>query len=82
MLLLLVPGIQSGQHYHVCQNTILVNKWMAKYQHQLNDTRQYWAQLKRAKWVSMLGLKARFHSIQLKHASSYNLTFVTHLAKF
>ena len=32
MLLLLVPGIQSGQPYWVCQNIFLVNKQMANYQ--------------------------------------------------
>ena len=41
MLLLLVPGIQSGQPYQVCQNIVLVIKWMAKYQYQLNDMRWY-----------------------------------------
>ena len=43
ILLLLIPGVQSGQPYWVCQNTVLVNKWTAKYQCQLNDMRQYWA---------------------------------------
>ena len=41
MPLLLVPGIQSGQLYRVCQNIVPVNKWMAEYQYQLNDTRRY-----------------------------------------
>ena len=41
MPLLLIPGIQSVQHYWVYQNIILVNKWMAKYQYQLKNIRQY-----------------------------------------
>ena len=40
--LLLVPGIQSRQPYWAYQNIVLVNKRMAKYQYQLNDTRYYW----------------------------------------
>ena len=31
MPLLLVQGIQSGQPYWLCQNIILVSKWMAEY---------------------------------------------------
>ena len=78
MPLLLVPGIQSRQPYLVCQNIVLVNKQMAEYQYQLNDMRQYQAQLRRAKWVSMLDLKAGFHNIPFESAFSYNSTFVTH----
>ena len=55
---------------------------MAKYQYQLNDTRQYWAYSGRAKWVSMLDLKASFYNIPFESASSYNTTFVTHWGKF
>ena len=36
--MLLVLGIQSRQPYWVCQNIVLVNKWMAKYQYKLYDT--------------------------------------------
>ena len=78
MPLLLVPGVQSGQPYRVCQNIILVNKQTAKYQYQLNDTRRYRAQLGWAKWVSLLDLKAGFHNIAFEATSSYDLTFVTH----
>ena len=55
---------------------------MAEYQYQLNDTRRYRAQLGRAKWVSMLDLKAGFHNIPFKATSSYDSTFVTHRGKF
>ena len=55
---------------------------MAEYQYQLNDMRRYRAQLGRAKWVSMLDLKAGFHNIPFKATSSYDSTFVTHRGKF
>ena len=82
MPLLLVPGVQSGQPYRVCQNIIPVNKWTAEYQYQLNNTRRYRAQLGWAKWVSMLDLKAGFHNIPFEATSSYDSTFVTHRGKF
>ena len=82
MLLLLVPGIQSGQPYRVCQNTVPVHKWMAKYQYQLNNMRQYQVQLKWTKWISMLDLKAGFYNILFESTSFYNSTFVTHWVKF
>ena len=44
--------------------------------------RSYRAQLGRAKWVSMLDLKAGFHNIPFETTSSYNSTFVTHRGKF
>ena len=44
--------------------------------------KQYWAQLGRAKWVSMLDLKAGFYNVPFKSASSYDSTFVTHWGKF
>ena len=80
--MLLVLSIQSGQPYWVCQNIVMVNKWMTKYQYQLNDMRWYWAQLEWAKWVSMLALKAGFYSIPFKSTSFYNSTFVTHKGNF
>ena len=82
MPLLLVPGAQSGQPYWVCQNIVLVNKWTAEYWYQLNNMRQYQVQLWRAKWVSMLDLKAGFHNILFKSAFSYDSTFITHWGKF
>ena len=63
MLLLLVPDIQSGQPYQVCQNIVPITKQIAEYQYQLTDTRWYRVQLKWAKWASMLGLKAGFYNI-------------------
>ena len=81
-LLLLVPGIQSGQPYWVWQNIVPVNKWMDKYKYELNDMRQFWAQLGRAKWISMLDLKAGFHNILFESTSSYDLAFVTYQGKF
>ena len=42
----------------------------------------YWVQLGRAKWVSMLDLKAGFHNIPFESTSSYDSTFVTHQGKF
>ena len=47
--LLLVLGVQSMQPYRVCQNIVLVSKWMAEYQYQPNDTRWHQAQIGRAK---------------------------------
>ena len=80
--LLLIPDVQSGQPCWVCQNTIWVNKWMSEYLYQLNNTRWYQVQLRWAKWVSMLYLKASFHNIPFEYNSSYDLTFVTHWDKF
>ena len=80
--LLLVLGFQSRLPYWVYQNIILVNKGMTKYQYQLNDMRQYRAQLGQAMWVRMLDLKAGFHNILFETASSYNSTIVTHWGKF
>ena len=82
MLLLLIPGIQSRRLYWVCQNIAPVNKWMAKYQSQLNNTRQYSAQLGQAKWVSMLNLKADFHNMPCESTFSYGSTFVIHWGNF
>ena len=76
MLLLLVPDIQSSQPYWVCQNIILVNKWMAKYQYKLSDIRHYVVEFRRAKYLSMLVLGAGFQNIPLEHALSYDSTFV------
>ena len=39
-LLLLVPGIQPGQPYQVCQNIVPVNKRMAECHYQLNEMRR------------------------------------------
>ena len=80
--LLLVPGQQSGQPYRVCQNIVPVNKRTDEYQYQLNDTRRYRARLGRAKWISMIDLKAGFHNIIFEANSSYDSTFVTHRGKF
>jgi hypothetical protein len=66
----------------VCQNIVPVNKRTDEYQYQLNDTRCYRAYLGRARWVSMIDLKAGFHNIPFEEASSYDSTFVTHRGKF
>ena len=44
--------------------------------------RRYRAQLGRAKWVSILDLKAGFHNILFETTSSYDSTFITHQGKF
>ena len=80
--LLLVPGQQSGQSYRVCQNIVPVNKRTDEYQYQLNNTQRYLAKLGRAKFVSMIDLKAGFHNIPFEGKSSYDSTFVTHRGKF
>ena len=59
-----------------------MNKRTDEYQYHLNDTRRYRAQLGRAKWVSMIDLKAGFHNIPFENESSYDCTFVTHRGKF
>jgi len=80
--LLLVPGVQSGQPYRVCQNLVPVNKRTAEHQYPLNDTRRYRQRLGRARCVSMLDLKAGFHNVVFETTSSYDSTFVTHRGKF
>ena len=64
------------------QNVIPVNKRTEEYQYQLNDTRRYRARLGRARWVSMLDLKAGFHNIVFEEKSSYDSTFATPRGKF
>lgn len=59
-----------------------MNKRTDEYQYQLNDTRRYRAKLGRAKWVSMIDLKAGFHNIVFETKSSYDSTFVTHRGKY
>ena len=58
-----------------------INKQMDEYNYQLNDTWRYHAQLGRAKWISMVDLKAGYHSILLEHDSSYDSTFAMHHGK-
>ena len=66
----------------MCQNIVPVNKRTDEYQYQLNDTRRYRAKLGRAKWVSMIDLKAGFHNILFEAESSYDSTFITHRGKY
>ena len=78
----LVPGAQSGQDYRMVQNIIPVNKRTAEKQYQLTDVRRYRELLGRAKFISLIDLKAGFHNIIFDHETSYNSTFVCHLGKF
>ena len=55
---------------------------MDEYQYQLNVTRRYRAKLGRAKWISILDMKAGFYNIVFEEESSYDSTFVTHRGKF
>ena len=60
-----------------------VNKRTDEYNYQLNDTRRYRAYLGRAKWISMIDLKAGYHNIPFEHeSSSYDSTFATHRGKY
>ena len=76
--LILVPGVQSGQAYRVCQNIIPLNKRTEAYNYTLMDTRRYRRKLGRAKLVSMLDLKAGFHNVPFEETSSYLSSFTTH----
>ena len=38
--------------------------------------------LGRAKWISMINLKAGYHNILFEHELSYDLTFATHHGKY
>ena len=53
-----------------------------EYNYQLNDTQCYRAYLGRAKWISMIDLKAGYHNIPFEHELSYDLTFTTHRGKY
>ena len=55
---------------------------MDEYNYQLNDTRRYRAYLGRAKWISMIDLKAGYHNIPFEHESSYDSMFATHRGKY
>ena len=55
---------------------------MDEYNYQLNNTRRYRAYLGRAKWISMIDLKAGYHNIPFEHESSYNSMFTTHCGKY
>ena len=55
---------------------------MDEYNYQLNDTRCYHAYLGRAKWISMIDLKAGYHNIPFEHESSYDSTFTMHRGKY
>ena len=81
-LVLLVPQGQSGQEYRMVQNIIPVNKRTDEYQYQMNETKRYRAQLGRAKYVSLIDLKAGFHNIVFEEKSSFLSTFTCHLGKF
>ena len=59
-----------------------VNKKTAEYQYQMTDTRQYRARLRRAKYVSLIDLKAGFHNIPFDHETSFNSTFSMHKGKY
>ena len=55
---------------------------MDEYNYPLNDTRRYHAYLGRAKWISMIDLKAGYHNIPFEHESSYDSTIATHRGKY
>ena len=59
-----------------------VNKRTDEYNYQMNDTRRYHAYLGRARWISMIDLKAGYHNIPFEHKSSYDSTFATHRGKY
>ena len=42
------------------------------------DTRRYHSKLRRARYVSMLDLKAGFHNVPFERKSSYLACFTTH----
>ena len=73
--LILVPGVQSGEAYRVCQNIIPLNKRTEAYNYTLMDTRRFQRKLGRAKLVSMLNLKEGFHNVPFKETSSYLSNF-------
>ena len=50
--------------------------------YQLNDTRCYRTYLGRAKWISMIDLKAGYHNIPFEHKSLYKSTFALHRRKY
>ena len=43
---------------------------------------RYRAYLGRAKWISMIDLKAGYHNIPFEHESSYDSTFAMHHGKY
>ena len=59
-----------------------MNKRINVYQYQLNDTQRYRAKLGKAKYISMVDLKAGFYNIVFEEESSYDSMFVTYRGKF
>ena len=55
-----------------------MNKRTDEYNYALMDTHRYRGKLGRAKYVSMLDLKAGFHNVPFKKTSSYMACFTTH----
>ena len=48
----------------------------------MNDVRRYRANLRRAKYASLIDLKAGFHNVVMDKKASYYLTFVYHRGKY